>query len=830
MGDRLDEYRAKRQAGATPEPFGTTQASRPRLFVVQKHWASALHYDFRLEYKGVLLSWAVPRGPSSDPEIKRLAIRTEDHPVEYADFEGVIPEGNYGAGQVIVWDQGSWVEREPVDAGLKKGKLLFELKGHKLKGVWSIFQTRKDGKPTKEWLLVKKPDPYANEADYPEESVLSGRRVEELREGSDRAASVRAEAKAAGAKRSELEVADLGVMLAQTREHAFSSPDWIYELKYDGFRLLCAKDRLLYRSGRDATALFPEIMRSMRLLPFDSVVLDTEACVLDEEGRPDFQRLQKRGQLSRRQEIERATMERPVVCFAFDLLAVDGHDLRDVALLERKRLLRMVLPPAGVLRYADHIEERGEELFDQVRNMKLEGIMAKRADAPYRAGRSSQWLKLKAERVDDFVIVGWTDPKRGRAGLGALHLAGYEGGELAYLGRVGTGLADLELEQLRGLLEPLGIDTPPCSGPAPKTRGNHWARPMLVCEVRYKERTGDGLLRQPAFAGLRDDKSPEQCEAPEMRAPPPEPAARLANPAEQPRRFAETNLHKVFWPKEQYTKGDLIGYYRAVAPFMLPYLKDRPVVMTRYPDGIDGKSFYQKDAPEWAPDWLRTERVWSEQTKREIDYFVCDTPESLAYLANLGTIPLHVWSSRVTDLAKPDWCILDLDPKGAPFLDVVKIARAIHRLCEAVEFPNYVKTSGSTGLHVLLPLHRQCTYDQSRQLGELIARIVEKELGAIATTARTLRRREGKVYIDFGQNAHGQLLAAPYSVRPLPGAPVSAPLRWTEVNAKLSIGRFTIKTMPARLKRMKADPLRPILDEKPDLVQILGRLAELLSE
>jgi bifunctional non-homologous end joining protein LigD len=829
MGDRLDEYRDKRQAGLTPEPFGSSGGSRPRLFVVQKHAASSLHYDFRLEWQGVLLSWAVPRGPSRDPGIKRLAVQTEDHPVDYADFEGVIPEGNYGAGQVIVWDQGTWIPKEPMEEGLKKGKLLFELRGHKLRGVWTIFRTKKDGEFTKEWLLVKKPDGWAGEDDWPEESVFSGRLVEELKEGSSRAADVDAALADAGAEKSPLAIEDAKVMLAQTELTPFSSPDWVYELKYDGFRLLCGKEKLLYRSGRAATGLFPEVMRSMRSLPFSNVVLDTEVVVLDEEAKPDFQRLQRRAQMRRASEIARATVELPVVCYVFDLLALGDYDLRALPLTERKHLLRMVLPPAGVLRYADHIEEQGKAFHEQAALLGLEGIMAKRADSAYRGGRSDAWLKVPVERRDEFAIVGWTAPKGSREGLGALHLAAYEGGELVYLGRVGTGFSDRLLKELHERLRPLQVDEPPCIGPVPRTEGHFWTQPLLVADVRYKERTADGLLRQPAFMALREDKKPEECFAPEARAPldAEEP---VAVDVTEDRTFTETNLHKVFWPEQGYTKGDLIAYYRTIAPLMLPYLEDRPVVMTRYPDGIDGKSFYQKDAPEWVPGWLRTERVWSEQTQREIDYFVCDDAESLAFLANLGTIPLHVWSSSATDLAKPDWCILDLDPKGAPFQDVVAIAKAIKRLCDKVEFPAFVKTSGSTGLHILLPLHRMCTYDQSRSLGELIARIIEAELSDIATTARALSKREGKVYIDFGQNAHGQLLVAPYSVRPLPGAPVSAPLRWSEVNDKLTLDKFTIRTMPGRVKRMKDDPLRPVLDLQPDLVEILGRLAELVRK
>ena len=824
MGDRLEEYRAKRTAGQTPEPFGGRRSSRPRLFVVQKHAATSLHYDLRLEWQGVLLSWAVPKGPHPNPDKLRLAMQTEDHPVEYADFEGTIPAGNYGAGQVIVWDQGSWVPLEDFEEGLKKGKLLFELKGHKLKGVWTLFRTKRDGKETREWLLRKHKDAYAREEpDWPETSIFSGLLVEELRDGSNKQEEILADFDAPEGSVEEK------VMLAQTEEVLFSSKDWIYELKYDGFRLLCSKDKLLYRSGRDATRLYPEVMRAMTKLPYDSILVDCEICVLDAEGAPDFQRLQSRAQLSRAAEIEVGAVEQPVLCYVFDLLEFCGHDLRGLPLLERKRILKMALPEAGALRYADHIEERGKEFFEQVRQMGLEGIVAKRATSKYKPGRSGSWLKLRVDRTGDFVIVGWTAPKGSRAGLGALHLAALEGGELAYMGRVGTGFSDKLLGQLRERLETVETSEALCTGAVPKTAGNYWVQPVLVCEVRFKERTADGLLRHPAFLRMREDKQPDECEAPEARAAEPPPDLAPAPPQEEERLFTVSNPTKVFWPEHGYTKGDLIDFYRSVAPTMLPYMRDRPVVMTRYPDGIHGKSFYQKDAPEWVPGWLRTERVWSEDTQREIDYFVCDDAESLAFLANMGTIPMHIWSSRATDLAKPDWCILDLDPKGAPFTDVVKIALAIHRLCDKIEFPNYVKTSGSTGLHILLPLQCQVTYEQSRGIGELIARVIEAELGDISTTARAMRKREGKVYLDYGQNAHGQLLVAPFSVRPLPGAPVSTPLRWSEVHSRLELGTYTIRTVPPRLEKLKDDPLAGVLEDKPDLVQILARLAELVE-
>jgi bifunctional non-homologous end joining protein LigD len=387
---------------------------------------------------------------------------------------------------------------------------------------------------------------------------------------------------------------------------------------------------------------------------------------------------------------------------------------------------------------------------------------------------------------------------------------------------VGTGFSDRQLGDLRLRLDAERRDSPAATGALPSGRDHVWTNPEIVCEVRYKEWTGDRQLRHPVFLRLRDDKKPEECLAPEERSEKIEEIADLAPPADRTVRL--TNLEKVFWPEEGHTKGDLIAYYRAISPWILPYLRDRPLVMTRYPDGIQGKSFFQKDAPGFGPDWLRKERMWSEHGGREIDYFVCDDEASLLYVINLGTIPLHVWSSRVPSLQRPDWCILDLDPKGAPFGNVVKVALAARRLCRDIELPAYLKTSGSTGLHVLIPLGRQCTFEDSRMLGELLARVLVTEMGEIATIARALDARDGKVYIDFLQNGHGKLLVAPFSARPVPGAQVSTPLRWSEATARLDPKRFTIETVPARMKKLKEDPIARVLEGAPDLSAALGHL------
>ena len=850
--DRLTRYRAKRKVEATPEPFGGA-GDRPSLFVVQKHAARNTHYDFRLEWGGTLISWAVPHGPSLDPTVKRLAVHVEDHPVEYADFEGVIPAGNYGAGAVIVWDRGRWEPLDDPDRLEETGKLHLVLHGYKLRGEWILIRTKRG---PNDWLLYKKKDAWAHEGDppYGEESILSGLTVEELGEGRSRADEIVAELATAKTPRRSVDPATLDLMLCETAEKPFSSPDWVFELKYDGYRLVAARRAdgsafLRYRNGNDVTGTFPELARAVKALPCGEAVLDGEAVVFDDAGRPTFGRLQERGQIRKPREADRAAVENPVTLVLFDLLGFEGFDLRGMPLVERKALLRRLLPKAGPLRYSDHVAARGEELFERVREMGLEGLIAKKADIPYRGGRSKHWLKLVADRTGDFVVCGYTAPKGARAGFGALHVGAYDDqGRVVYCGRAGSGFTSRQLAELTTGLEALARETTPCIGPVPEGAEHLWVEPRLVVEVRYKTWTGEGLLRHPVFVRVRDDKRPEECllsalpgtrpekpidpeSANKRTGPPSRPAPADPVPAAEPEREVKfTNLKKVFWPKDGYAKGDLIDYYRAIAPWMLPYLEDRPVVLTRFPDGIEGKSFYQKDAPAFMPAWIRTVPVWSEGTEKEIRYIVCEDAQALAFLANLGTIPIHIWSSRVETLQRPDWCLIDLDPKGAPFEHVVLLARSIRELCDAIGLPCYPKTTGSTGIHVLIPLGRQCTYEQSRMLGNLLARVIHDQHPDISTTARSISARGGKVYLDFLQNRHGQLLVAPFSVRPLPGAPVSTPLRWNEVTKKLQNGQFTIKNVLARLEKLGQDPMRPVLEEKADLATALARLAERVTQ
>jgi len=837
-GDALAPYRAKRSADRTPEPSGTVGAEAGRRFIVHQHAATRLHFDLRLELEGVLKSWAVPRGPSADPTDKRLAVHVEDHPIEYGDFEGIIPEGNYGAGAVIVWDRGRWVALEDPVEGLKKGKLLFELRGYKLHGVWTLVKIKKS---VKDWLLIKERDAYVSKdgGAYPPGSVLSGLTVEELRDGNKKAAQLVAELKKLKAPLRAVPAEDVAPMLAETREEPFSRAGWVFEVKLDGYRMRAVKEngqaRLISRNGNDYSAAFPELIRPIAALPYTSVLMDGELVILDDAGRPSFQRLQNRARIGRAPDIRHAAVETPGTIYLFDLMALEGFDLRPLPLVKRKAILRKLLPEAGPLRYSEHFEKEGEALYDQAVGMGLEGIVAKQADSPYKSGRSDLWLKVRADKTGDFVVVGFTAPRGSRGGFGALHLGGYRDGKLVYSGRAGSGFSAQQLAEVSDRLEALSVERPAFEGPVPAEQESRWVKPVLVAEVRYKEITGDGLLRQPVFLRFRDDKKPEECVIEkrgvlDVGGDEPTPTLPRSDPHPTPNAVVFTNLQKVFWPDEGYTKGDLIDFYRAVSPWMLPYLAERPLVLTRYPDGINGKSFFQKDAPQYAQDFVRTVTIWSEDSQRELDYFVCDTEASLLYIANMGAILLHVWSSRVDTLETPDWCILDLDPKEAPFTDVVTVAREVKTLCDDIGLPTGIKTSGSTGLHVLIPLARQCTYEQSRTLGGLLARVIATRLPDIATVTRQVQKRGGKVYLDYVQNGHGRLLVAPFSVRPLPGAPVSTPLSWDEVTPSLDIRAFTIKNVPDRMRGMKSDPLLPVLSETPDLVEALARLQSQLDE
>ncbi len=838
---QLEAYRKKRDPERTPEPFGDRRLTAGQGFVVQKHAARRLHYDLRLEMDGVLKSWAVPKGPSVHAEEKRLAVHVEDHPVEYADFEGVIAHGNYGAGSVIVWDRGWYRSVKPEDPleQLRRGKLEFELFGYKLRGRWTL--ARMSGKD-KEWLLLKKADGAATSEELTErypQSVLSGLTVEEMADVPGHLAAIRRRLAALDAPRREVTASGQAFMLATLSERAPSGKGWLFEIKFDGVRVLAARRgervELYGRSGQLITGRYPDLVRTLLALPVEHFVVDGEIVALDARGRPSFQRLQPRMALTDPREIESAAVRIPVEGVFFDCVELDGHDVRRLPLIQRKECLQLFMPPLGPVHYVDHVVEHGEAFLEAAAEAHLEGIVAKKASSVYMAGRSRDWIKIKCQHRQEFVIGGYTDPQGARGYFGALHIGLYDGARLVYVSKVGTGFDQAGLKSLWEKLQPLTRPTPPFdSGATPTGRGHHWVEPRLVGEVRFTDWTNDGGIRHPTFLGLRSDTRPEDCRREELPPAPPDAREEMAVPlvAASPARGESmakevrlTNLKKVFWPADGYTKGDLVAYYEKVAPLLLPYLRNRPLVLTRYPDGIAGKSFYQKDAPEFAPAWVRTERVYSKDAEREIDYFVVDDVESLRYVVNSGAIPLHLWASRLGSLERPDWLVLDLDPKGAPFTDVVKVAQALHRILDDLALPSYPKTSGATGLHILIPLGARYVDDEVRTFARLLAVLGVEAEPDISTIARPLRSRGGKVYIDFGQNGHGQTIVAPFSLRPLPGAPASCPLRWSEVTARLDPARFTIVTVPKRFDKI-ADPLVPVLTGEIDMAAALARMEQ----
>lgn len=852
-------------------------SSTKGIFVVQLHAARKRHFDFRIELSGRLVSWAVPKGPTVEPGMKRLAIHVEDHPLEYASFEGMIPDGNYGAGAVIVWDTGTWIPTGDAasdpQAAFDRGVLHLHLAGYKLRGEWMLVRTGKN-KSGKQWMLFKKNDPHAHSPGMVgDQSVLSGLTVEELASGHEREAPIREQIERLGAPRRAIDARTMPLMLCHVAEQPFSDPNWLYELKYDGYRLIAERNGphtyLRYRSGRDATRLFPEIARTVAALPYDGFLLDGEVAVFGDDGRPIFNRLQQRTQLSRDADIWRAAIQHPVRFMVFDLLSFSGYDLRDLPLMVRKHLLQQILPSLGALGFTDHILERGEAFYAAVLEQGLEGAVAKRADSAYVGKRSDMWLKMRVERIDDFAIVGYTSPKGNRTGFGSLHVAVCERDTWTYAGRVGTGFDHLFLAQFATVLAREPRWEPTFEPPSSPQRKDHWIEPRMVCEVKYLDWSSGSHLRFPRFLRLRDDKRPTECihptrtgdsrvptmtASPVQSSPPALPTSSSSGASLDPQIASTTvstpgdevdenrpvgrdlklsNRNKVYFPKtnvhHEYTKGDLLDYYREIGPWILPYLRNRPVALTRYPDGIHGNSFFQKDMPPWMPGWIRTESLWSKQAQRELRYVVCDDVDTVVFLANMGTIPLHVWSARMATLSRPDWCVLDLDPKGASFEHVIRIARSLRTLCGQLELDCAIKTSGQDGLHIMIPMGAAYTYEQSRTLAEVLAKVVANEHADIATTARRIEHRRGRVYIDYVQNAHARLIAAPLSVRPRPGAPVSMPLRWREVNTKLNPARYTIANAVRRMSRLADDPFASVLQAGCDLPRALALLGERLA-
>jgi bifunctional non-homologous end joining protein LigD len=895
----LEDYTRKRSFNKTPEPLPSPPRpeSAVRRFYVQRHHARRLHYDFRLEIGGALKSWAVPKGPTLDPSEKRLAVMVEDHPLEYGDFEGNIPEGSYGAGSVMVWDRGFYelVGDAAAEQQIERGDLKFRLHGEKLRGEFALVRMKNRGKGN-EWLLLKKKDSAAQPGWDPEQhprSALTGRTQEEIARGmppfvsrSPTARNRKNIAMPSEAVRGPMP-ASIVPMQAFSAGEPPEGPDWLYEVKWDGVRAICflqdQKIRLVSRNGNPADAQYPELSVVPHYVAAREAILDGEIAVLDAQGRPRFELIQPRIMVSDPNAIAQLSRTRPVVYFIFDLLYLDGYDLRQAALLERKRILASILEPCPVLRYSEHFAGSGREILEASRRQGLEGIMAKRADSRYEPRRSRDWLKIKIVSQQEFVICGYTHGDRGGY-FGALVLGVYDQGKLVWAGNVGTGFDQPMLERVYAMLQPLV--SPRC--PFPETpaipQKITWVRPERVCTVKFSEWTQDGKLRAPVFLGMRLDAEPRDCvreagpgnpekqrdaalrnegnsapQPPKQRrktrhagsrarqhppaggqheqispALPLEPllsgSADSASLEIDGRRLKFTNLNKVFYPREGYTKRDVINYYHAVAPLIVPHLKDRPLSLKRYPNGIEGEFFFQKEAAEGFPSWLRIEPIFSEHNQAPIRYVVCDGRASLLYLANLACIDQNPWMSRIGSLENPDFILIDLDPQECSFERIVEATQLIRRKLDVLELEGYPKTTGGDGMHVYIPIEPRYTYEQARTFAEILSRIVSAERPDLFTTPRAVTRREkGKVYFDWAQIADSKTIAAPYVLRAHPGAPVSTPLRWGEVAPGLSPAQFHIGNVMARFARV-GDLFRPVLEEPQPLEPAFQRLEMLVRE
>jgi bifunctional non-homologous end joining protein LigD len=740
----LDEYQRKRRLGKTPEPFGeSTDAAERARFVVQRHAARRLHYDFRLERAGALASWAVPKGVPLRRGERHLAVHVEDHPLEYADFEGTIPAGEYGAGTVEIWDRGTYdlVEEK------RDGGLTVRLHGERLEGMWTLVPAALDGDP-KNWLLLRKDA------------------------GTD-----------AGAR--------LQPMLATAADTLPHGEGWIYEPKWDGFRAIVTVSggdaRLTSRNGNDLTGRFRDVAHAAALaIRSSDAVLDGEICALDESGRSRFSLLQDGGGT--------------LVLVLFDLLELESERLLDEPFaVRRRRLVELVGRSSSV--FVSPQFDDGEALLAAARQQELEGVVAKQESSVYRPGRrGAEWQKVKLRRTQEVVIAGYTRGQGRRVAFGALVVGVPDAGGLRWAGNVGTGFSDREIERLRELLAPLKrADAPFADVPKmPRVRRSDivWVEPELVAEVEFAEWTHEGRLRAPSYLRLREDKA-----APDVRRErvPLDPVMKRGRPE---LRFS--NADKPFWPELGITKGDLIAYYRDVAEALVPHLRGRPFTMKRYPDGWDGKHFFQKNAPSHMPDWIERAPFPASTRngeRRIIEYAVVNDDLSLLWMANMGCIDLHTWASRVDRPERPDWVMFDLDPsEGSGFEEVIEVAQLVKQTLDLLDLESYPKTSGSRGIHILVPIARRHSFEDVREFAAIVAGALERAHPGLATTKWAKEKRRG-VLVDANQNGPGRTNAAVYSVRPRAGAPVSTPLRWSEVVAGLDPSAFTMDAVLDRIAR-----------------------------
>ena len=837
--DALDRYRRKRDFTATPEP-GAGRSSRKAAakglsFVVQKHAARRLHYDFRLELDGTLKSWAVPKGPSFDPADKRMAVHVEDHPLEYGGFEGVIPPGQYGAGTVIVWDRGTWIPEGDPHEAYAKGKLKFALEGEKLHGHWTLVRMhasrKREGKEQDAWLLIKERDADARPAaefDVTEampDSVLGG-----VKQGASNAPKARATRKRAatpalpdGARKAKLPLT-LAPQLATLVDKPPTGGDWQYEIKFDGYRILARIDgddvRLFTRQGNDWTSRLKTLAREVAALGLPDGWLDGEIVVIDEHGATDFQALQNAFETAHVEQIQ---------YYVFDLPFYAGHDLREVPLAERRTLLRQLIEakPTPRIHFSENFDADPGEMLAAAARMHLEGVIGKRTDAAYTGTRSPSWIKLKTTKRQEFVIGGFTDPKGSRNGLGALLLGVHDAdGRLRYTGNVGTGFDTRTLDALRSQLDPLVTDTPPFD-PVPKgipgIKGSHWVRPKLVAEVAFGAWTRDGRVRHAVFRGLRADKP---AGAVTLETPQEAPAAtKRKRPTAAGGKIAISHAERVIDASTGTTKGELVRFYERVAPMLLTHLRGRPVALVRAPDGVQGQQFFQRHADTLRMDGLRTldPSMWPGHP----GLIEIVSEAGIVGAAQLNVIEFHTWNATTRAFDRPNRIVLDLDPgEGVPWAHILEGAALVKALLDELGLAAFLKTSGGKGLHVVVPLTPKAGWDEVKDFAQALVQHMAATIPQRFVAKSGPRNRVGKIFIDYLRNGVGATTAAAFSVRARPGLGVSIPAAWEELDSLRGGAHWTVRTAAPRLDELaRHDPWADYAGTRQTIARASRRLA-----
>ena len=805
----LKEYNKKRDFNNTAEPEGEENNENAHRFVIQRHQARRLHYDLRLEIDGVLKSWAVPKGPSMNHKDKRLAVQTEDHPVKYLNFHGIIPKGNYGAGEMNIWDKGTFrvsqnYEEKDLQEQLKSGDLKIEFFGEKIKGEFALVHTKRR-EADNHWLLIKKKDQFSTDLDYDAEVFSDSNKssVQNTDQSIDPTGFIKP-------------------MLATATKKVFNDPDWVYELKWDGYRVLShiidGKISLYSRNGIAYNDKFPAITTELNSIEHD-LILDGEVVVVNKDGIPQFQALQNYD----------SDTPGTLRYYVFDMLYLNGHSMVDLTLLERKSFIPEVLEGLEQVLYCDHIEGMGTALYKRAIEAGMEGVLAKHKDSTYSPGyRTEKWLKIKEVLTEETIICGYTDSVGGGSIFGSLILGMYINDVLTYVGNCGSGFSNEEQEKLLNILKSLQTEKTPFNKKINlKGRNPNWVKPNLICEVKFSEWTANKIMRHPIYKGLRTDKFPEEVKPEKTINKNKSPSQNSSSHLEVDGiEVAFTNLDKVYWPESGLRKYDLIDYYIKVSDYILPYLKDRPQNLHRHPNGIKKEGFYQKDTED-IPDWVETYSIYSKSSDRDISYLLCQNQPTLLYMANLGCIEINPWNSRIHQLEYPDYTVIDIDPSDKnTFEEVIEVGQAAYEVLKSADIKGFCKTTGSSGLHIYIPLEAKYTYEEGRDFTKLLCYLIQEKLPELTSMERALKSRKGKIYLDYLQNRRGQTLAAPYCARPKIGAPVSAPLGWKELRSGLKILDFNIKNMPDRLET-SGDWFKGVLGTGIDMEKALEKLNDL---